>query len=253
MNPVGSLTDLLFELSSEERIAILGKLREKPLKLSHIATKLKITVAEASRHLQRLSENGLIQKDSDGLYKVTPYGSLVLALVPGLDCISQNKTYFMEHDIFVLPREFIDRISVLYKSTFLSDTISNFAYEEVMFRKAEEFCWALADQVHWSATPIISEKLKAGIQFRSILPENIVPPIGYHPAEGVERRLLPKVNVIVIVTDKEAVFGLPYLNGKMDYSWFNSDEENFLKWCQDIHAYYWERAKPLVGPFPNLR
>ena len=253
MNLVGSLTDLLFELSSEERIDILEKIREKPMKLSHLAKRLKITVAEASRHLQRLSENGLIQKDSDGLYELTPYGSLVLALVPGLDFISQNRTYFMEHDVFVLPKEFIDRISVLSKSAFLGDTISNFAYEEGMFRGAEEFCWALADQVHWSAPPIISEKVKTGVEFRSILPENIVPPVGYHPAEGVERRLLPRVDVIVIVTDKEAVFGLPYLNGKMDYSWFKSNEENFLKWCQDIHAYYWKRAKPLVGPFPNLR
>ena len=43
------------------------------------------------------------------------------------------------------------------------------------------------------------------------------------------------------------------LNGKMGYGCFNSKELGFLKWCRDLHGYYWERAKPLVGPFPNLR
>jgi predicted transcriptional regulator len=122
-----------------------------------------------------------------------------------------------------------------------------------MFREADKYCWALADQVHWSAPPIISERVKEGVEFRSILPEKIVPPANYHPAEGVERRLLPKVEVIVIVTDKEAVFGLPYFSGKMDYSWFVSKDPNFLEWCRDLHGYYWKRAKPLVGSFPNLK
>ena len=250
---MGNLADLLFELSSEERMAILENIREKPMRLSHIANKLKITVAEASRHLQRLSETGLLQKDPDASYRLTPYGSLALTLIQGLSFISQNRNYFQEHDVFVLPKEFIDRIGVLSKCTFREDTISNFAYEEGMFREAEEFCWALAEQVHWSAPPIISERVKAGIDFRSILPENIVPPVGYHPSEGVARRLLPKVEIIVIVTDKEAVFGLPYLNGRMDYSWFVGKEPSYLRWCKDLHEHFWEKAKPLVGPFPNLR
>jgi len=249
---MGSLTDLLFELSSEERMAILGRLSEESLKLSHVAGKLNLTVTEASRHLQRLTETGLIKKDSNGLYELTPYGRLVLSLVPGLGFVSQNRAYFLEHDVAVLPKGFIDRIGVLSNCTFREDTISNFAYEESMFREAEKFCWALADQVHWSAPPIISERVKAGIEFRSILPENIVPPVGYHPADGVERRLLPRVTTIVIVTDKEAVFGLPFLSKKMDYSWFGGKEPSFLDWCQDLHRYYWERAKPLIGPFPNL-
>ena len=234
-------------------MAILRRLTEEPLKLSHIASRLDLTVTEASRHLQRLGDNCLIRKDSDGLYTVTPYGALVLSLVPGLDFASRNRDYFLDHDVSILPREFVDRIGVLSKCTFRGDTISNFAYEEGMFKEAKEFIWALADQVHWSAPPIINERVLAGVEFHTIIPENIVPPVGYRPAEGVERRLLPKVDVIVIVTDKEAVFGLPYLNGKMDYSWFGGKEPSFLKWCRDLHEYYWERAKPLVGPFPNLR
>jgi predicted transcriptional regulator len=194
----------------------------------------------------------LIQREADGFYHLTKYGELTLSMLDGLSFISENKQYLLEHDAFVLPKEFIDRLGELSASTFRPDAISNFAYEEGMFREAEEYVWTMADQVHWSAPPIVSERRKVGVKFRTIIPENIVPPVGYRPSEGVERRLLPGVDVVVIVTDKEAVFGLAYLNGKMDYSQFASKDPMFRKWCLDLLLHYWDRGKPLVGPFPNL-
>jgi predicted transcriptional regulator len=121
-----------------------------------------------------------------------------------------------------------------------------------MFRESEEFCWGVADQVHWSARPIVVEQLKKGVEFRSVFPEDIVPPEGYQPVIGVERRFLPKVDVVVVLTDKEAVFGLPLLSGKMDYAQFASKDPVFRKWCQDLFLHYWDEGKPLIGPFPNL-
>jgi predicted transcriptional regulator len=56
---------------------------------------------------------------------------------------------------------------------------------------------------------------------------------------------------LVIVTDKEASFGLPYLSGKMDYAQFFSKDLSFLNWCRDLFSYYWDRAKPMLGPFPS--
>ena len=40
---------------------------------------------------------------------------------------------------------------------------------------------------------------------------DLVPPPGFRPAVGVDRRLLPKVQVCVTVTDKKAMFGSLYL------------------------------------------
>jgi predicted transcriptional regulator len=247
-----SLYELLFEISSEERTKILLLLQKDHLRLSAIAKREGFTVAEVSRHLQRLSDTMLIQKDADGLYHLTIYGELTLSMLDGLSFISAKRQYFLEHDAFVLPREFIHRFGELSICAYRPDAISNFAYEEGMFREAEEYVWAMADQVHWSAPPIVSEKSRAGVKFRTIIPENIVPPVGYRPSEGVERRLLPRVDVVVIVTDKEAVFGLTYLKGKMDYAQFASKDPMFRKWCFDLFLHYWDRGKPLVGPFPNL-
>ena len=66
MGTVEKMHKLLFELSSAERIKIMLELQKGKLKLSNLSRKLDLTVTEASRHLQRLSEAKLIQKDTDG-------------------------------------------------------------------------------------------------------------------------------------------------------------------------------------------
>ena len=94
---------LFFELPSDERMTILGNLSREALKLSHLAQRQDMTVTETSRHLQRLSDAELILKDSEGLYKVTPYGRLILSLLPSLSFVSGNRAYFQEHDTSDLP------------------------------------------------------------------------------------------------------------------------------------------------------
>jgi len=242
---------LFFELSSDERTMILSNLSKEALKLSHLAQRQDMTVTETSRHLQRLSEAELIFKDSEGLYKVTPYGKLVLSLVPSLGFVTENRGYFLEHDTSALPMEFIARFGELSNFTFREDTISNLVYHMKILGESEEFCWTAANQFHLSAPPLVAEGLKRGLDLRTILPENVIPPPGFKPAEGVQRRTIPGFNLIVIVSDKEAVFGLPYLNGKMDHAQYFSMDPDFLKWCRDLFLYYWERAKPLIGSFPN--
>lgn len=246
MENIGSL---FFELSNDERMMILNNLSKETLKLSHLVKKQNMTPTEASRHLQRLTDIDLISKDSDNFYTITPYGKLVLFIIPSLGFVFENRKYFKEHDTSVLPPEFIARFGELSEYTFNMDTISNFAHHEQILREAEEFCWTAADQFHWSAPPIVTERAKLGIDFRSVLPENIIPPVGFKPAEGVKRRVYPNLNVSVIASDKEAVFGLPYLNGRMDYAQFFSKDPSFIKWCKDLFVFFWDRSKPMISPF----
>jgi len=249
---MGDLSSLLFELSSDERMTILKNLHKEELKLSHIAKRQDITVPEASRHLQRLSEAQLIQKDSEGLYHLTSYGELALRQLSGLDFILGNRQYFLEHDTSHLPYKFISRIGELTLGSLNKDVLACIASAELVLKQAEEYCWSLTDQVIASSSTIIEEKIKSGIKFRTILPEKLVSPPGYNPAQGVERRTLPKIELRVLVTEKEAMFGLPFLNGQMDYAQFMSKDSKFYKWCEDLYLFYWEKAKPILS-FPNMR
>jgi predicted transcriptional regulator len=247
------LCDVLFELSNSERIRIISILKDERLKLSGVSKRLEITVTEASRHLQRLSEKEFIAKDSESLYYVTPYGNLIFSLLPAIGFVSENRKYFLEHDTSVLPPEFVARFGELSGTVYSEDTISNFAYEEKMIREATDYCWSAANQFHWSAPPIVADVMKRGVDVRSILPEKLTLPVGFRPAEGVNRRTLPEFNLVVIVTEREAVFGLPYLNSRMDYAQYRGKKPSFIKWCNDLFQYLWDRAKPMIGPFTNTR
>jgi len=241
------LGNLLFELSSEERMTILTNLSKEPLKLSHLAQRQDMTVTETSRHLQRLSDAELITKDSEGLHRITPYGRLILSLIPSLGFVSENRAYFQEHDTSALPPEFVARLGELSSFTFNEDTITNLVHHMKILEESEEYCWTAANQFHLGSPPLIPEALKRGIDLHTILPTEVIPPPGFKPTEGVQRRTIPGFNLVLIVSEKEAVLGLPYLSGKMDHAQYFSTDPAFLRWCRDLYIHYWDRAKPMLS------
>ncbi|PWU78826.1 MAG: hypothetical protein DLM72_20575 [Candidatus Nitrosopolaris wilkensis] len=103
------MVKLLFDISSNDRLTLLFAIRrEENLRLTKLAEKLKATIQETSRHLGRLTEAKLIEKNPDGSYTLTSYGRLVLLLLSSYDCLSKSRDYFLSHDISFLPQEFID-------------------------------------------------------------------------------------------------------------------------------------------------
>src|SRR5512137_558190 len=125
---------------------LLQKLQKQRMKLSHVSEKLDMTITEASRHLQRLSEAKLIQKDVDGLYGLTPFGTLTLSLLSGVCFISKHPQYFLEHDLLHLPTEFVERIGELASiPEATSDVMTSFRLAEIMLQQASEYMWVMSD------------------------------------------------------------------------------------------------------------
>ena len=57
---------LLFDISSSDRLTLLFAIRKENLRLTHLAEKISATTQETSRHLGRLTDAKLIEKNSDG-------------------------------------------------------------------------------------------------------------------------------------------------------------------------------------------
>jgi predicted transcriptional regulator len=170
------LCDLLFEFSSTERMNIMLSLIKERLRLSHVSKKLNMTVTESSRHLQRLSDVQLIDKDVEGTFGPTPYGVLAIELLSSLDFISTNRQYFLEHDVFGLPDEFISRINVLSRSILNTDVVSVLPYVNTTLKEANEYIWILSyARTLPNTLSIVEEKIKSGVSLRRIHPENRIP------------------------------------------------------------------------------
>lgn len=238
---------ILFELSSARRAAILQLIGYSEPKMQEIARKLEMNVTEVLRHLQRLSEAGLVRRRPSGGYGLTPLGRLGLSLRLGYVFVSKNADYFSDHEVSNLPREFIERIGELSNGAPSQDMISTMNYVDKMAQETQDYIWTMSDQVQDSSAKITIERLKrAEVTLRLILPEGYVS--RYAPVMGVEdrieRRYLPQIPLGIGVTGKHAFVAFPTTKGKIDYTGFVGEEPTFIKWARDLYLYEWEIAKP---------
>ena len=116
---------LFFDLASESRLGIIRELKEQNLKNNELGGKLDLTATETFRQLQHLTEALIVHRLPDGTYTITNYGKLTLQLLQSLEFTFEHKEYFLNHDVWRLPYQFVNRIGELSKSTLCMDTIEN--------------------------------------------------------------------------------------------------------------------------------
>lgn len=257
------LCDLYFELSNEERLKILYSLKEKPMNITSMAHTLDSTTQECSRNISRLSDLGLVQKNIDGTYRVTPYGQLTLHLTLGQQFVSAHQQYFNTHTLEDLPSRIVSRVHELKDGRFTQDVWVTFSLLENLFKEAEEYIWMIHDQYLLSILPLGVEALKRGAKFRSI------DPMSKEEDRNLERerpdylnaddekyllqswkegnldiRLSKDIRVYLYITEKKAVVAFPLIDGSFDYTGFATDSPDGLRLCRDIFEYYWSKGNP---------
>lgn len=229
-------------------MGILQKLKGNGLKLSQLARSQDIHVSEASRHLQRLGDVGLVHRDGDGQYRLTNYGQLVLSQLNGIEAVSKNATYFSQCDTSVLPDEFISRFGELIEGKALINISDQLNAIDYALKGAEHFIWAMSSQNLNITNQAIVAKAKEGLDIRFIAPEGIFLPNSVAPIpttlRGISKRELKKVEMTILVTDNIAGFGLPTSDGKLLTHSLAGTDPRFRKWCGDLFKYHWERARP---------
>ena len=253
---MGDMYDLFFELSNEGRMAILEKLLEGDFKLSRLSTLLDLPVQEISRQLARLDKQGLVQKTPEGSYAVTPYAEQVLRFVPSIQFLSENNEYLKTHDLNRLPHEYVMRIGELADSTYVGDVMKMFHRSEQIISEAEEYVWIMSDQILMSSLKFTEDAVGKGVDHRFIGPRDIKPPEEFY-AEAVKRGLigmegkashkfLDKLGIMITMTEREAQFLFPNLDGKFHYSGFNTTDMKAIKWCREIYRHYWDSTDIMV-------
>jgi predicted transcriptional regulator len=257
-----SLCDLLFEVSNEERLRILLQLEEGGKTITNLSRVLGITTQEASRHVSRLGEVGLTERDPDGNHGLTPYGELTLRQIQGLKFTSQHRDYFKTHSLANLPTEFVARIGEMTGSEFTDNVMVTIHSIEETIRDAGEFLLNINVPYIASAFPLIRESIERGVEARFLHTRDLVLPeimrddrdrtfsdqiIHEARRSGLyEERLIDEIDLVLYMSEKRvAILTFPQEDGDFDFLGFTSTDEAAHRWCRDVFRHYWERATPV--------
>ena len=246
MGKTEGIEKLFFDLASESRIGIIRELKEQNLKNNELAGKLDLTATEAFRQLQHLTEALIVQRLPDGTYTITNYGKLTLQLLQSLEFTFEHKEYFLNHDVWQLPYQFVNRIGELLKSTRCMDTIENINRAGYVFSEAEKYAWAMGEKLLESLGPAMTKPISKGVKFRFIGYESRLPNFNHVPDEAthIELKTLTGVPIAIVCTEKEAEICLHSTEGRMDYAAFTGKDQMFVSWARDLFLYYWDKGKP---------
>ena len=248
------VAELLFILASIDRLTLLSEIAIEKRRLSQLTTKLSATPQETSKHLVRLRDAKLIEKDSDGFFSLSAFGKIIVNFVPSVRFLTQNREFFLSHDISSLPLEFIERLGELQVGEHTDNVGSVIANLQQVVRSAEEYIWLMADHRLGNQEYVTkSGKLESNsrIKWRVILPASssinwteVRRTAGIHKGR-IEYNLIEDpidIKTGIAMNEKIAGVTFPDTMGKLDFNGgFRSDNPLFHKWCQDLFVSHWNK------------
>ncbi len=246
--------ELFFQLANVDRRKILAEAVRGNLKLNETARKLNLAPTETFRHLQRLTEGGLLVKLPDGRYAVTAYARFILESSSSLEFVSRYREYFTDHDASRLPPDFRNRLGELSKGILLTENFAILNKLTEGLRNAKVSIDMLVYANLGVASEIMQQRQREGVKQRLIIQEDMIPEQEALPPSRrfpIEMRVLPVVCASMAITEKEAGVTLPRIDGKFDLMAFYGNDESFLRWTGDLFRNQWEKAKPWHRSLPS--
>ena len=249
-----SVADLLFELTNEDRLAILERLSKEPATLTEIYRELDLKPPETSRHLNRLTDSGLVERNADGLYCDSTLGFLSLKLLSGYSFIHKHRGYFVKHMLDQIPESLLLRIGELGEAVFLDDVMSSIYESEKIVKESEEFVHVFTDQIPMNVLPKLEDMRGTDIEFQVIFPCDMHPPEDYVNKESyyqVINRYRDSIPAYLAVNEKRAIIGFNFKDGRVDHRVFKVTTENGRLWCEDLFQYIWQKTSSEIPEFFN--
>ncbi len=256
-----ALCDLLFELSNDDRLSILFELQKGPLKISNLSKILDFTPQATTRNVTRLVEIGLVRRNENSDYILTPYGATALDQLDSYIFISENKDYMSTHWTKQFPAEFSARLGELKNSERIEDPLDMVANIAKVFDEAEEWHMYMAPArvTNHDSKQDMMDQLEKGTKIRVIeetdykptarslarMPKEQLRAIQDHWVKGnMDYRYLDKINIRLFLSEKEvSLLTFPKTDGEVDLLGFTSTDPKFHGWCKDLFEYYWARGK----------
>jgi predicted transcriptional regulator len=245
--------ETFIELANEQRLAIMFRLGEKRAKMSQLSKDLGIAMQEVHRNVKRMQEAGLIEKNPEGIFSLTTFGSTMIKQIPTLNFLARHKEYFSEHVLGELPIKFIMRLGALDKCEYVKGVVAILERWKDIYRDANEYIYEIVPQVPIDLIePAVTRVREKGVKYSYVFPKNVIIPKGRKELlkklghsellnkGAIERRMVESVQVAVILNEKNAAVLFPTQKGETDMNiiFFSSDPV-FHEWCLDYFRYRW--------------
>ncbi|MGH9879613.1 MAG: helix-turn-helix transcriptional regulator, partial [Nitrososphaerales archaeon] len=187
---------------------------------------------------------------------LTTYGKTVMNQLPTFHFLSEHKAYLRDHTFGNLPLKFERRIGDLDNCSVVRGVVAVLQRWKLMYRGAGEYINTITSQVLVDLIEPLAEKVNSGTKLSYIMPEDVIIPKGTLEAtkkvgwekilaeKKAERKMVKKVPVATIVTDKSGGVLFPNLKNEVDMNtMFYSEDPVFREWCQDYFRYMWDSAE----------
>jgi predicted transcriptional regulator len=264
ISPFENTARTFFELGSAQRLAILYKIAEVKCNLARLSKDLGCTMPEVRRNIIRLTNSGMVDRESNGTFFLTTFGKTVLEQIPTLDFLSRNKDYFSDHTFSALPLKFIRRIGSLTNSKLVSGLVTVDERLNDIYNRSQEYVYAMIPEVPIDLIESIVARLKKienkNFRFSYILPAHATVPkrrkqlletLGFEELlkKGtVERKMVNSLLVGIVLNDEQGCVMFPRIhrNNKIEIdmnSMFYGEDPDFHEWCLDYYRYIWHNAR----------
>lgn len=249
------------ELSNSQRLDIIHSLHVQEMNLAGLSKQLAVTMQEVHRNLNRLTEAGLVEKKSSGVFCLTTFGSTIIRQIPSIHFLSKNKDYFSNHTLGDMPMKFIQRIGALNNGELIDGWVAVVERIKEMYRQSREYIYGMLPQVtHDLIETVIPMIREHGIKFKYILPENAqVPRAGMKLLKDVsyddllkkgliERKMNKQITVAVVLNERESLVMFPSTGGETDmnemfYGNHVTGANIFHEWSHDYFFYNWYNSR----------
>lgn len=246
---MNEIVKLLFELASVERLLLLMCIHAEPKRLSDISRELEITTPEVYRQLNRLTAQNIVDKASDGLYNITPYGRLILQSLDLFNFLTKHRDFILNHNLMVIPIEFIHRLGELNECDMVEGVYRIIKIQEKYMAETESRLWTMSREIFHLVFPVLEKLDNKSADIRLILPKSIIEKPEFKKLKEYKVqfvRFLDEVNLVLGVLDNGGGICFPTLEGKINVScMIGCLTPLSYKWLVDLHSHFWEKAEPL--------
>lgn len=240
--------NILFELAHPKRVQILEHLEAGPEGVNTLCRRTSISPSEVLRHIRRMISIGMVEHLQDRRYALTQLGIIALEKFRDISFISRKEEYFSTHRVDVLPPELVS-FRALREAEMLTTVSRVFEETDRMLSEASEHVRIITPQTYLKAMDILSRK--SGLELRIISRTGLEKDLGKWISRlsgmDVQVRLMDRIPVTLILTERMGGVGFPFLDGEQDVECgFLSESEEFRHWTRCIFEYYWRSAGPIT-------